>query len=330
MDKIDANGDPLKKLNDLVDWSVFRPELDAARKKPRKSSGGRKPYDSILMFKIMILQSLYGLSDDAVEFHILDRLSFLRFLNLKIGDKVPDAKTIWLFRNQLAEADVIDALFNRFDDFLRKRGYAARGGQIVDASIVPVPIQRNKAEENEAIKKGETPEDWKEKPAKLRQKDIDATWTKKNSKSYYGYKNHINVDAKYKFIRVWCVTHAAVHDSIMLPVLLDESNTSSRVYGDSAYRSAEIEEELKARNLRSLIHRKGYRNRPLDGRELRGNKTKSKVRARVEHVFGIMTRRAGGKLIHAVGRKRCRIKIGLRNLAYNIDRFAMLEQRGGI
>jgi IS5 family transposase len=286
LDKIDANGDPLKKIGTLIDWESFRSTLEAARDKDkeRKSAAGRKPFDAVLMFKILILQSLYGLSDDAAEYQILDRLSFMRFLGLKQGDAVPDAKTIWLFRDMLTSAEAIDPLFDRFDTYLRKRGFAARRGQIVDATIVPVPVQRNTREENEAIKRGETPEGWEEHPAKLRQKDVDAAWTKKHGKSYYGYKNHVNVDVKHKLIRVWEVTDASVHDSIMMPILLDTNNSSGDVYGDSAYRSREIENDLLADGYRSKIHRKGARGRPLSEREKQGNKTKSRIRARVEHV----------------------------------------------
>jgi IS5 family transposase len=329
LDKIDANGDPLKKLNALVDWEIFRAEIEAVREKARKSSAGRKPYDAILMFKILILQSLYGLGDDVTEYQILDRLSFMRFLGLKSGDVVPDAKTIWLFRDQLTQAERIDPLFNRFDRFLNDHGYAARRGQIVDASIIPTPIQRNTREENEAISRGETPAGWEENPAKLRQKDTDAAWTKKNGKSYFGYKNHVNVDVEHKLIRVWAVTDAAVHDSVVLPVMLDEDGASKVLYGDSAYRSERTERELSEQGYRSRIHRKAARGRPLSTREQQGNKTKSRIRSRVEHVFAVMIQRARGKLIRAVGWERARMKIGLRNLAYNIDRYAMLSQAAG-
>lgn len=331
LDKIDATGDPLKKLNDMLDWEIFRRDIERARDldKERKSPAGRKAFDAVLMFKVVILQSLYGLSDDATEYQILDRLSFMRFLGLKQGQRVPDAKTIWLFRDQLTGAEALDKLFARFDGWLAKRGYSAKRGQIVDASIVPAPVQHNTREENEAIKRGETPAAWEDHPAKLCQKDTDAAWTKKNSKTYFGYKNHVNVDVKHKLIRAWAVTNAAVHDSLMLPVLLDANNSSSKVYGDSAYRSKQAEEELIEEGYRSEIHRKGSRGRTLSEREQQGNITKSRIRARVEHVFGVMSRRAGGKIVRAVGWARARMKIGLRNLAYNVDRYAMLQSRAG-
>ena len=330
LDKIDATGDPLAKLNALIDWELFRSELEASCQKDRKSAAGRKPYDAVVMFKIIILQSLYGLSDDATEYQILDRLSFMRFLKLTQGQPVPDAKTIWLFRDQLTTADAIDPLFDRFDTYLRQNGFTAQRGQIVDASIIPVPIQRNTRKENEAIKRGETPRAWEDNPAKMRQKDVDARWTKKHNKSYFGYKNHISVDVEHKLIRRWEASDASVHDSVMLPVMLDNHNTSREVFGDSAYRSAAIERDLREGGYRSRVHRKGRRNKPLSKCERWGNKTKSKIRARVEHVFGMMSKRAGGKLVRVVSWERVRMKIGLRNLAYNLDRYSTLcRGRGG-
>jgi Transposase DDE domain./Transposase domain (DUF772). len=185
--------------------------LEKARDKNRQSNVGPKGYDVILLFKILILQSLYNLSDDATEFQILDRHSFGRFLGLHISQKVPDATTIWRFREDLVKAGIVEKLFATFDAHLRANGFMAMKGQIVDASIVNVPKQRNSREENARIKEGDIPEDWPEN--KRRRKDVDARWTKKNGKSFYGYKNHVSVDVKHKLIRSYTVTDAALHDS---------------------------------------------------------------------------------------------------------------------
>ena len=162
----------------------------------------------------------------------------------------------------------------------------AMGGQIIDASIVAVPKQRNSRDENAKIKEGETPQGWEDNPARRCQKDTDARWTKKHGKSHYGYKNHVNIDRRHKLVRRYQVTDAAVHDSQVIEDVLDPDNTASDVWADSAYRSAEIEAKLADKGLKSRIHRKGHRNKPLTNREMQGNKTRSKVRARVEHVFG--------------------------------------------
>jgi IS5 family transposase len=320
--QLDIGGDPLPKLKKLVDWERFRPELEAVRDKERKSNAGRKPFDVVLMFKVLVLQSLYNLSDEKIEFQIRDRISFMRFLDLSLGDAVPDEKTIWLFREQLTEVGLIKRLFEEFETFLQERGFLARKGQIIDASIVEAPRQRNSREENLQIKEGQTPEDWSEQ--KKRQKDTDARWTKHNGQNHYGYKNHINVDVKHKLIRDYEVTPASVHDSQVFEELLDENNSSRDVWADSAYRSEEKLEELKERKYREHLQRKGCRHKKLTQREVQGNRTRSRIRSRVEHVFGVQAKRAGSLIVRVIGLIRAKAKVGLRNLAYNLDRYCVL------
>lgn len=318
--KIDKNGDPLAKINETVDWKVLLPALERVRDKKRQSNVGPKGYDVILLFKILILQSLYNLSDDATEFQILDRHSFGRFLGLHISQKVPDATTIWRFREDLIQAGIVEELFSTFDAHLRANGFMAMKGQIVDASIVNVPKQRNSREENARIKEGDVP-DWPEN--KRRQKDVDARWTKKNGKAFYGYKNHISVDVKHKLIRSYAVTDAAQHDSQVFEQILSD-NTSKSIWADSAYRSTDRLERLAKDGFREHIQRKGSRHRKLTPREQEGNRTRSSIRSRIEHVFGVQAQKAGDLLLRTIGIARARAKIGLRNLAYNIDRMGML------
>ena len=325
-EKLDRTGDPLLKLNRAVNWELFRAGLETLRDKQRKSNAGAKPYDAVMMFKILIIQSLYNLSDEAAEYQILDRMSFMRFLGLQAGDPVPDAKTIWLFREQLKAAGRLETLFKQFEDFLADNGYAAKRGQIIDASIVSAPRQRNSREENGLIKQGATPQGWQE--AKKRQKDVDARWTKKNGKTYYGYKNHVSVDVKHKLIRGYQVSDASVHDSQVFEELLDENNSSRAVYADSAYRSEQAIQKLQERRFRGHIQRKGCKNRTLTRREQQGNRTRAKIRSRIEHVFGVQAMMAGNLLLRGIGIIRARIKIGLRNLAYNINRYALLATTG--
>jgi len=323
--KIDKNGDVLVKLNKYINWELFRTELEIIRNKEHVSNAGRKPYDVILMFKILILQTLYNLSDDAVEMQILDRLSFMRFLGLDFGDSVPDAKTIWLFREQLKEKELIKPLFDKFDDFLRTNGYQAMQGQIIDASIVSVPKQRNSRHENELIKEDKEIEDWSD--TKRRQKDVDARWLQKNNKNYFGYKNHTSVDVKNKFVRAFEVTDASVHDSRVFEEILDENNNLNDIWADSAYFSAEKLEFLDANCYQEHINRKGSRNHPLSDDEKLQNREKSRIRARVEHVYGAQLKKAGNLILRTIGIARAYVKIGLRNLSYNIDRYCMYQAR---
>ena len=168
---LSATGDPLERLTLVVDFEMFRPALDAALKRSDRAKGGRPPMDAVMMFKVLVLQSLYGLADEQTEFQIRDRLSFMRFLGLDLHGRVPDARTIWLFREMLTKAGAVEALFARFDAHLKEQGYLAMGGQMIDASIIEAPRQRNTDEEKEALKEGRIPEEWAAKPAKLRQKE---------------------------------------------------------------------------------------------------------------------------------------------------------------
>jgi len=329
LEALSAKGDPLETIKAVVPWERFRADIEAVtetRPEAKKSNAGRKPYDAILKFKILVLQGLYNLSDEQAEFLIRDRLSFMRFLDLGLEDAVPDATTIWLFREALVEAGLIDKLFDSFGQHLQAKGYLARGGQIIDATIVSAPKQRNSRDENDQVKAGQTPEDWETKPAKNRQKDKDARWTKKHGRSYYGYKNHVGVDTVHKIIRKWAATDASPHDSQMLDDILDEANTAKEVWADSAYRSAEIEAKLRGRGLKSRIHRRGARNRPLSKAQMAANTLRSKVRARVEHVFGHQENAMGRKIVRTIGMARAKFKIGMMNLGYNISRLIQLER----
>ena len=342
---ISAKGDVLETIKASVPWETFRADIEAAveaqasaranaaavrapKSAPSKNNAGRKGYDAILKFKMLTLQSLYNLSDEQIEMQVRDRLSFMRFLDLELRDAVPDATTIWLFREALVEAKLIDTLFERFSQNLAAKGFLARGGQIIDATMVTVPIQRNTKDENATVKSGEVPKDWAEKPAKLEQKDTDARWTKKHGKSYFGYKNHVGIDKAHKLVRTFDVTDASVHDSQKLDAVLDENNTGKDVWADSAYRSEETEAKLKTKGLKSRIHRRGARNHPLTKAQDAVNKSRSKIRARVEHVFGHQTVSMGRKIVRTIGIARARFKIGMMNLGYNMRRLTVLQRPG--
>lgn len=210
-------GDQLVAFGRVVDFEMFGSELDAALGYRSGLQGGRPPFDPVMMFKVLVIQAANNLSDERTEFLINDRLSFMRFLGLGLSDRVPDARTIWLFREKLTRAGAIRGLFERFDAALRAAGFIAMSGQIVDASLVAAPKQRNTEDEKQAIKEGRVPEGWKARPGKLRQKDRDARWTVKFSKAKersggtrppvdiaiptFGYQNHIGIDRGFGLIR---------------------------------------------------------------------------------------------------------------------------------
>jgi IS5 family transposase len=335
-------GDQLLAFTAAVDFEMFRPELTRALAYSDGSQGGRPPFDPVMMFKILVIQAANALSDERAEFLINDRLSFMRFLGLGLSDRVPDARTIWLFREKLTRAEAIKPLFDRFDAALREAGYVAMGGQIVDASLIAAPKQRNTEEEKKAIKDGRIPEDWKAKPAKLRHKDRDARWTVKFSKAKarpdgtvppvdiaiptFGYQNHVSIDREHGLIRRWDATDAAAYEGARLREgLLDKTNTASAVWADTAYRSKANEAFLERNGFVSRIHRKKPPRRRMPETTRRANALKSKVRSGVEHVFAVQKDKMD-LFIRTIGIARARLKIGMANLVYNFRRLVYLDR----
>lgn len=335
-------GDPLERLSAVVDFEFFRPDLDVAPGRSDRAKGGRPPIDAVLMFKVLVLQALYGLPDAQAEFQILDRRSFGRFLGIDDGDRVPDETTIWRFREALTKAGATDRLFAHFDAHLRDQGYLAMGGQIVDASIVAAPRQRMTDAALETVKSGGIPDDWKARPAKLRQKDRDARWTLKRGRRkrgpdgalpapiatpVFGYKSHISTDRRHGFIRRWSVTDAARHDGRELPGLLDRANTAAPVWADTACRSKKNERRIDAAGVVSKVHYRRQPGKPLPAPRQKANAARSRVRSAVEHVFADQKDRMR-LFVRTIGIARARTKIGLATLAHNFPRLARWQSQG--
>ena len=316
------------KLREIIDWESFRPLLEEISGYAGRdwSKGGQPPFDPVFMLKVLILQKYHGLSDDATEEQIGDRLSFLNFLGLQLGDEIPDAKTIWVFKERI-EANNREGsrrLFEAFTATLEQKKLIAREGSIIDASFTEAPRQRNTRSQNKRIKAGERPEEFDDNESVGRQKDSEARWTKKNNQSYYGYKNHAKVDLKSKLIIKSETTSAEVHDSQVFKQLLDEKDEA--VLTDSAYYSEENEEHvLEVIDAQEYLMRKANRNNPLSEKELRTNHTISRMRVRVEHVFGRMAH-MGADIFRRIGLKRATSHNHLCNLTYNMDRYALLAR----
>jgi len=321
-EKLSEIGNPLKKISNVIDFEMFRPLLEEKLlNTAKKSNAGAKPFDVVLMFKILILQRYYGLGDKQVEYQILDRTSFKNFLGLDTGDKIPDEKTVWAFREDITKSGLIEDLFNQFKDYLEAKELILNEGQMIDASFAVAPRQRNSREENEKIKNGEGDDLWNDKPHKKSHKDIDARWTKKNEETFYGYKNHAKVDAKSKFINTYVVTDASVHDSQATENLLNGKDEGQELYADSAYTGEKQEETITKYKMINKVHEKGYRNKPLTEDQKKSNTNKSKTRARVEHVFGFMEQSMNGLKLRSIGMARATGIIGLINLTYNLFRY---------
>lgn len=313
------------KLRDIVPWESFRSLLEELTGYATRDwkKGGKPPFDPVLMFKVLVLQRFHGLSDDATEEQIFDRTSFKAFLGLRIGDLIPDAKTLWDFKQRI-EAEGREGsrkLFEAFSAHLESQGLIAREGSIIDASFTEAPRQRNSREQNQRIKEGERPEEFDTNPAVGRQKDSEARWTKKNNESHFGWKNHVKADLKTKFIVKSTTTAANVHDSQVFEELLDDKDQA--VLADCAYHSEEHEAHLIKLNAQEFLMRKGTRGHPLSEAEKQTNHTVSRMRVRVEHIFARVAQ-MGGDWCRSIGLKRATQHNHLSNLVYNMDRYAYL------
>ena len=317
----------INRLNEVIDWEVFRSRLEGLLGYDRRDrrKGGRPPFDPVFMLKVLVLQKFHALSDLGVQEQIADRLSFMQFLGLSAGDDIPDANTIWDFKEALCQdgRDGMGELFAEFEQVIEQKGLMGREGSIVDASFVDVPRPRNTREQNAQIKEGQRPEGFEPDSATGRQKDCDARWTIQRNERHCGYKNHSKVDARTKIILSYAVTPANVHDSVMFKQLVDARDNA--VLADSAYNSQEIEDYLlKECDCEEFLLFKSHRNRPLSEEERRLNKLRSRIRCRVEHVFGRLTQ-MGADFIRTIGLRRAVQQIGLGNLVYNLERYRVLR-----
>lgn len=322
--KIESLGDPLQRINTHIDFSELAAQVDRVAPRPQSAQGGRPPYPTETMVRILVLKRLYNLSDEQMEFQLLDRMSYQKFCGLRDVSNIPDRTTIWTFENRIGSTGA-QALFEGVTAQLLRQGFIARGGQIIDATLVPAPKQHLKKEEKAITDQQAMPIEWN--APKRRQKDIDASWTKKHNKSHFGYKLSVNVDKQYKLIRAFKTDTASVHDSQHFKEVVNQNNTNRDVFADRGYPSEEHRAWLKEQGLTDRIQRKGSKNKALTERAKARNKTIAKTRARVEHVFAWIEQ-MGGKMIRTIGRARADFGMTMMATCYNIKRLTSLKTRG--
>lgn len=335
--KTKGKGKLLTGLSRAIDFEYFRQPLEDALRKPRLTNAGAKAYAPLMMFKILVLQRVYNLSDEDTEYQILDRISFRDFLGLASGDRVPDQNTIRNFREKLVELKQFDVLFDHFYAYIEAKGLIMEEGIIVDGSFMEVPRQHNTREENAIIKAGEghtlwnpdendSPREKQRKANKKRQKDTDARYTKKGNKTYYGYEVHDKIDAGSKFIKKRVVTHAAVHDSKMVSRLVNEKDRGQPGYFDSAYIGPRVRRALYKYGIRACVVKHKTKGKELSKNQKTRNKRYSKTRARVEHVFGFCEQSLHGMGSRLIGMARNEAYGQFSALVYNLCRYEQVTR----
>jgi len=324
-DKLNKHGDVLQELEACIDVTAITALVDAQAPRPERKRGGRPPFPTELMIRVLVVQQMFNLSDEQMEYQLLDRLSFQRFVGLRRSSHIPDRTTIWIFKERLIKAGASTCVFDAVQAQLSAQGYVARGGQMVDASLVPAPIQDVRKAEKEILDEDAVPIEWS--AAKRRQKDTDASWTRKHGKSYFGFKLTANADNRYKLIRKVKITTASSHDTNHLEDVLDMGNPSKDLYADKGYADKAREQRLKQSGIRPQIQRKAKKGKPISACQKKRNHTISKTRVRVEHPFANLAQ-MGGKMLRSIGLERADFHLHCKVAVYNMKRLSYLTKAG--
>lgn len=312
-------------------------ELDEARDAmkallgTRKSKRGRPSLDIVLMLKVIFLQRLMGLSDADMAFAIADRTSVQRFLDLPPGACI-SRQVIWRYKQIFGQGQTMELIAQKHLELLTDEGILTDEKEnplLLDSSFVEAPRQRNTREENEKIKDGQSAEQiWagEENKHKRRHKDVDASWTKKNNQTFYGYKMHVLAEAMNKFILYVTTTTAKVHDSQAIGDLLSDKDEGRKLFADSAYCGAPQQEITRSFGVEPEFCVKGRVNHPLTEEEQKENREKSKTRCRIEHIFGYVECTMKGSIVRTIGMKRAHFLSWLTVFCYNVARQETLQR----
>lgn len=299
----------LDEIHELIDWKQIEKRLININNKET----GVRAWPPLMMFKILLLQSFYNLSDPACEKQLARDLLFRRFVCLSLVESVPDHSTIWRFRNQLQELGLLEELFKEINEQLSNRGLLIKNGHasIIDASVVQA--KNNRRKKNAAGENTQDPE-----ASYNTKKGADG-----RQKTTYGFKAHINTDED-GFILAETLTTGKVHDSQVFEELL--TGEEAAVYADSAYKSKAHDKVLEKEKIQNGILNRAYRNTPLTDEQKRHNSYASQVRYVVERTFGILKRYYGLAKARYMGIKRNQARLTISCIAYNLKRAVSIQR----
>ena len=299
----------LDEVDNLIDWSQIESLLMGIHNK----SKGEKAWPPLMMFKALLLQSWYNLSDPGLEKQLARDLLFRRFIQLDISEPVPDHSTFWRFRQTLEKLSLMDPLLNVINQQLSEQGLYLKSGavSIVDASVIEAKQCRpNKGKDGKNTQ------------------DTDASWNVKvasdgKRKSTYGFKAHLNVDED-GFIQKTDYSTGSIHDSNYFTSLL--TGNESAAYADSAYKSEEHDIYLAKNHIGNRIIKRAYRNKPLTEKDKAFNRLHTGVRSIVERVFGVLKQHYGMAKARYLGLSRNKTRFELMCVAHNLKRGISIQQ----
>ena len=310
-------------INILIDWSRIEVLIKRHYSKG-KSATGRQSYSGLLLFKMLLLQTWYGLSDYELEDRVNDRISFSKFVGLSLEDSVPDHSVISRFRTALTRSNAFEALLQEVNMQLEKHQMIVRTGVIVDASITDTPRKPRSKKTYESVE--DRNEENTQTPSKLVEKvqshvDQDAKWTKKANKLRFGFKQHTAVDEN-GMVTAVVTTAANESDTKHLEAVIEKVplNKRATVKADKGYKSTSNDKIISDLGLRNRIMHKASRNHPLTIHEAKFNKLISKTRFKVERTFGAMRRWFGAGTARYVGLAKMHTQHLIEAMAHNLYR----------
>jgi len=299
--RVQKVGDHLSEFSTVIEWDQFRPLFeDLYHNNTRK--GGRPNVDPIVMIKLLVLQSLYNLSDPELERQVTDRISFRKFIGFTT--EIPDFSTVWFFRERLIKSGKYQEVWNTFQTQLEQKGLKITRGVIQDATIITADPGACSSDTSRR-KEGKT------------RRSKDGTWTKRGETPYFGYKFHALVDKEYHLIRRIETTSAAVHDS-----QVDLSMPDETVYRDKGYFG------VKPRAAINKTMNRAVRGRPLSIKDKRRNRAISRVRRVIERSFAVIKRFFHGDHVLVTTRERVHIKNMFSACSFNLVQLGTLKRQG--
>lgn len=316
------------RLLDLKEKIDFEPFVSVINKQLNinefvKQSASK--WEPLFLFKCILLGIIFDYSDEELEFQIINRADFKIFLDLGLLDDVPDKSTLWLFREDLVNSNAHKPLFDSFLDQIKLLGYPIEGDRIVDGTVHETERRCSSHEMNEKIKAGEIPEKWQSNPNVLSQKDLDASWRTEGKKSYFGYLSLIMVLSNLKLITNYSIDSAHVDERKNVVELVENEPTEFDAYADKGFVSKELKEGMKEKGVNFIAMEKEYLFSDNLEEVIKDNKVISKIRARVEHVFGNITMMMPQRPLRLIGIERNTFKIGMMYMLHNMFRLISIE-----
>jgi IS5 family transposase len=323
--KVMVSQNRLIDLKERIDFEPFKSVLNQQLNINEFVKQSASKWEPLFLFKCLLLGIIFDYSDEELEYQLINRADFKVFLDLELMDNVPDKSTLWLFRESLVNSNSHKPLFDSYLDQIKLLGYSFKDERIVDGTVHETEHRCTSHEVDEKIKSGHVPEEWAKNPNILCQNDLTASWRSEGKKRYFGYLALIIVLSKYKFITNYAISPAHIDERKNVVGLVENEVHEFIAYADKGFVSQELKTKMNQKGVNFIAMEKEY----LLSEDLpeveKSNKAISKIRARVEHVFGNITMMMPQRPLRLIGIERNTFKIGMMYMLHNMFRLISIE-----